>query len=95
MRLRSSLDLVSSNGRRPTGPLAGTKLRARIAGSMLALAAATFGAAALADGPERLATRLAEVCRVDQRVTGVRVTVRKLHPPIRAMVDYVAVTIEN
>ncbi len=44
---------------------------------------------------ERLATRLAEVCRVDQRVTGVRVTVRKLHPPIRAMVDYVAVTIEN
>jgi dihydroneopterin aldolase len=44
---------------------------------------------------ERLATRIAEVCRVDQRVTGVRVTVRKLHPPIRAMVDYVAVTIEQ
>lgn len=44
---------------------------------------------------ERLATRLAEVCRVDERVTGVRVTVRKLHPPIRAMVDYVAVTIEQ
>ena len=44
---------------------------------------------------ERLATRIAEVCRVDQRVTGVRVTVRKLHPPVRAMVDYVAVTIQQ
>ncbi len=44
---------------------------------------------------ERLSTRLAEVCRVDERVTAVRVTVRKLHPPIRAMVDYVAVTIEQ
>jgi dihydroneopterin aldolase len=44
---------------------------------------------------ERLATRIAEVCRVDERVTGVRVTVRKLHPPVRAMVDYVAVSIER
>jgi dihydroneopterin aldolase len=44
---------------------------------------------------ERLGTRIAEVCRVDERVTGVRVTVRKLHPPIRAMVDYVAVSIEQ
>ena len=40
---------------------------------------------------ERLATRIAEVCRVDGRVTGVAVTVRKLHPPVRAMVDHVAV----
>jgi dihydroneopterin aldolase len=44
---------------------------------------------------ERLATRIAEVCCVDERVTGVRVTVRKLHPPVRAMVDYVAVSIEQ
>ena len=44
---------------------------------------------------ERLGTRIAEVCRVDERVTGVKVTVRKLHPPVRAMVDYVAVTIEQ
>jgi dihydroneopterin aldolase len=44
---------------------------------------------------ERLATRIAEVCRVDQRVTGVKVTVRKLHPPVRAMVDHVAVSIQQ
>lgn len=44
---------------------------------------------------ERLATRLAEVCSVDDRVTAVTVTVRKLHPPVRAMVDHVAVRIER
>jgi dihydroneopterin aldolase len=44
---------------------------------------------------ERLAMRIAEVCRVDERVTGVAVTVRKLHPPVRAMVDHVAVHIER
>src|SRR3984893_4026490 len=44
---------------------------------------------------ERLATRIAEVCRVDERVTPVAVTVRKLHPPVRAMVDHVAVCIEQ
>ena len=44
---------------------------------------------------ERLATRIAEVCRVDERVTAVTVTVRKLHPPVRAMVDHVAVRIER
>ncbi|HEX5586017.1 MAG TPA: dihydroneopterin aldolase [Acidimicrobiia bacterium] len=44
---------------------------------------------------ERLATRIAEVCRVDERVTSVAVTVRKLHPPVRAMVDHVAVRIEQ
>jgi dihydroneopterin aldolase len=44
---------------------------------------------------ERLATRIAEVCGVDDRVSSVRVTVRKLHPPVRAMVDYVAVRIER
>lgn len=42
---------------------------------------------------ERLAARIAEVCRVDERVTSVAVTVRKLHPPVRAMVDHVAVHI--
>jgi len=44
---------------------------------------------------ERLATRIAEVCRVDERVIAVTVTVRKLHPPVRAMVDTVAVRIER
>lgn len=44
---------------------------------------------------ERLATRIAEVCKVDARVTAVSVTVRKLHPPVRAMVDHVAVRIER
>ena len=44
---------------------------------------------------ERLATRIAEVCRVDERVTGVVVTIRKLHPPVRAMVDHVSVHIER
>ncbi len=44
---------------------------------------------------EKLATRIAEVCRVDERVTRVVVTVRKLHPPVRAMVDHVAVSIER
>ncbi len=44
---------------------------------------------------ERLATRIAEVCCVDERVTGVVVTVRKLHPPVRAMVDHVAVRIRR
>lgn len=44
---------------------------------------------------ERLAARIAEVCAVDTRVQRVRVTVRKLHPPVRAMVDHVAVSIER
>ncbi len=44
---------------------------------------------------ERLGTRIAEVCRVDERVTAVTVTVSKLHPPVRAMVDHVAVCIRQ
>ena len=44
---------------------------------------------------ERLAARIAEVCVVDSRVDGVRVTVRKLHPPVRAMVEHVAVCIDR
>jgi dihydroneopterin aldolase len=44
---------------------------------------------------ERLATRIAEVCRGDPRVVAVSVTVRKLHPPVRAMIDYVAIRIDR
>jgi dihydroneopterin aldolase len=44
---------------------------------------------------ERLADRIAEVCRADARVTNVTVEVRKLHPPVRAMVDFVAVQVER
>ena len=44
---------------------------------------------------ERLATRIAEVCCQDERVTAVAVTVRKLHPPVRALVHHVAVRIER
>ena len=44
---------------------------------------------------ERLATRIAEVCRADARVVGVVVEVRKLHPPVRALVDHVAVRVER
>ncbi len=44
---------------------------------------------------ERLATRIAEVCQVDERVVAVSVTVRKLHPAVRAMVEHVAVRIER
>ncbi|HEV7524487.1 MAG TPA: dihydroneopterin aldolase [Acidimicrobiia bacterium] len=44
---------------------------------------------------ERLATRVAEVCRADPRVVGAVVEVRKLHPPVRALLDHVAVRIER
>jgi dihydroneopterin aldolase len=44
---------------------------------------------------ERLAARIAEVCRADDRVAGVVVEVRKLHPPVRAQLDHVAVRIER
>lgn len=44
---------------------------------------------------ERLATRIGEVCLSDPRVQGVVVEVRKLHPPVRAMLDHVAVRIER
>lgn len=42
---------------------------------------------------ERLATRIGEVCRTDERVTSATVTVRKLHPPVRAMLEHVAVRV--
>lgn len=44
---------------------------------------------------ERLAARIAEVCAVDPRVQRVRVTVRKLRPPVPVMLDHVAVSIER
>lgn len=44
---------------------------------------------------ERLASRIAEVCTADPRVRGVVVEVRKLHPPVHAQVDHVAVRIER
>jgi 7,8-dihydroneopterin aldolase/epimerase/oxygenase len=44
---------------------------------------------------ERLATRIAEVCRSDTRVLAVVVEVRKLRPPVRAALDYVGVRIER
>ncbi len=40
---------------------------------------------------ERLAARIAEVCREDVRVTRVTVTVRKLRPPVPASVEHVGV----
>lgn len=44
---------------------------------------------------ERLAVRIAEVCRADDRVTGVVVEVRKLQPPVAGQIDYVGVRIER
>ena len=44
---------------------------------------------------ERLASRIVEVCRADPRVVGAVVEVRKMHPPVRALVDYVAVRVER
>lgn len=44
---------------------------------------------------ERLATRLAEVCRTDDRVTAATVSVRKMHPPVGVLADHVAVRIRR
>jgi dihydroneopterin aldolase len=44
---------------------------------------------------ERLASRIAEVCRADPRVVGAIVEVRKMHPPVRALLNYVAVRVER
>jgi dihydroneopterin aldolase len=44
---------------------------------------------------ERLATRIVEVCKADARVSSVVVTVRKLQPSMRAMVEATAVRIER
>ena len=44
---------------------------------------------------ERLAVRIAEVCCADPRVEHAVVEVRKLHPPVRAMIDHVGVRVER
>jgi dihydroneopterin aldolase len=44
---------------------------------------------------ERLASRIAEVCRAEPRVVGVVVEVRKLRPPVPQLLDYVAVRVER
>lgn len=44
---------------------------------------------------ERLASRIAEVCKGDPRVVGAIVEVRKMHPPVRALLDHVAVRVER
>lgn len=42
---------------------------------------------------ERLADRIAQVCRSDARVVGVTVTVRKLRPPVAVAMEHVAVEV--
>jgi len=44
---------------------------------------------------ERLAARIADVCRAEAHVSGVVVEVRKLQPPIAGEIDYVGVRIER
>ena len=44
---------------------------------------------------ERLAARIADVCRSEAHVHGVVVEVRKLQPPIAGEIDYVGVRIER
>jgi dihydroneopterin aldolase len=44
---------------------------------------------------EALATKIAEACRADPRVTRVTVTVKKLRPPVPVHIDHVAVRIER
>ena len=44
---------------------------------------------------ERLAAQIADVCLADPRVEHVVVEVRKLHAPVRAQIDHVAVRIER
>jgi len=44
---------------------------------------------------ERLATRIAEACRADDRVGAIAVTVRKLNPPVPLELDHVGVRIER
>ena len=44
---------------------------------------------------ERLAQRIADVCRADPRVERVVVEVRKMEPPVTADVDHVGVRIER
>ena len=44
---------------------------------------------------ERLASRITEVCKADPRVITAIVEVRKLRPPVPAVLDYVSVRVER
>ena len=44
---------------------------------------------------ERLASRIAEVCKADEKVLAATVTVRKMHPPVRALLNHVSVTVNR
>ena len=44
---------------------------------------------------ETLATRIADACKADKRVSSVAVTVRKLRPPVGNFLEHVAVRIER
>ena len=44
---------------------------------------------------ERLAAQIADVCLADPRVEHVVIEVRKLHAPVRAQIEHVAVRIER
>jgi dihydroneopterin aldolase len=44
---------------------------------------------------ERLAAQIADVCLADPRVEHVVVEVRKMHAPVRAQIEHVAVCIER
>jgi dihydroneopterin aldolase len=44
---------------------------------------------------ERLAQRIADVCRSDPRVVGVAIEVRKLEPPVAARVEHIGVRIQR
>ena len=44
---------------------------------------------------EALAARIADDCRSDPRVSRVRVTVRKMRPPVGHLVDHVAIRVER
>jgi 7,8-dihydroneopterin aldolase/epimerase/oxygenase len=44
---------------------------------------------------ERLAARIAEMCKADVRVTAATVTVRKLRPPVPVLVEHVAVVVRR
>jgi type IV pilus assembly protein PilQ len=69
MRLRSSLNSVSPSRRWGLG----SKFRARMLGSLLALAPVTFGAAAQAQAAERHATRMTVVDKPEQRATVIEI----------------------
>ena len=44
---------------------------------------------------ERLASRIVEVCRADPHVVNTIVEMRKMHPPVHALVNYVTIRVEK